>query len=142
MQIHFFQCLFSAFLILKSFMLRRQGTDCRENSWEVFRYNSLLSEDLFGTLSPQGLRCSLLSANQSDSLHKEIEGFGMLARNLPGIRSECAQNPEGPEIEKIQDRPPGLKFSSEIEHFKRATRQCLILWGILKVKIEIFKLKD
>ena len=23
--------------------------------------------------------------------------------------------PEGPNLEKIQDRPPGLKFSSEIE---------------------------
>ena len=29
-------------------------------------------------------------------------------------------SPQGPEIEKIQDRPPGLKFSSEIENFKRA----------------------
>ena len=24
-------------------------------------------------------------------------------------------NPEGPNLEKIQDRPPGFKFSSEIE---------------------------
>ena len=25
------------------------------------------------------------------------------------------ENPEGPNLEKFQDRPPGLKFSSEIE---------------------------
>ena len=32
-----------------------------------------------------------------------------------------------------------LKFSSEIEIFKRATHQPLFLWGILKVEIENFK---
>ena len=32
-------------------------------------------------------------------------------------------SPKGPKIEKIQDRPPGLKFSIEIESFKRATNQ-------------------
>ena len=31
--------------------------------------------------------------------------------------------PKGPKIEQIQDHPPGLKFSSEIEMFKRATHQ-------------------
>ena len=31
--------------------------------------------------------------------------------------------PKGPKIEKIQDRAPGLKFSIEIENFKRATQQ-------------------
>ena len=47
--------------------------------------------------------------------------------------------PKGPKIEKIQDRPPGLKFSIEIEKFKRATQQTpIFLWGILKVRIEIF----
>ena len=49
--------------------------------------------------------------------------------------------PKGPKIEKIQDRPPGLKFSIEIENFKRATQQTpIFLWGILKVKIEKFNL--
>ena len=38
-------------------------------------------------------------------------------------------NPKGPKIEKIQDRPPGLKFSIEIEIFKRATHQTLIFVG-------------
>ena len=37
--------------------------------------------------------------------------------------------PKGPEIEKIQDRPPGLKFSIEIEIFKRATHQTSIFVG-------------
>ena len=37
-------------------------------------------------------------------------------------------NPKGPKIEKIQDRPPGLKFSIEIEIFKRATHQTPILF--------------
>ena len=33
------------------------------------------------------------------------------------------QDPKGPKIEKIQDRPPGLKFSIEIENSKRAAHQ-------------------
>ena len=37
--------------------------------------------------------------------------------------------PKGPKIEKIQDRPPGLKISSGIEIFKRATRQTPIFCG-------------
>ena len=32
-------------------------------------------------------------------------------------------HPKGPKIEKVQGRPPGLKFSSEIENFKRAAHQ-------------------
>ena len=37
--------------------------------------------------------------------------------------------PKGPKIEKIQDRPPGLKFSIEIEIFKRTTQQTPIFSG-------------
>ena len=49
-------------------------------------------------------------------------------------------NPKGPKIETIQDRPPGLNFSNEIENFKRATHQTpYFLWGFLKVGIEFFK---
>ena len=40
-----------------------------------------------------------------------------------------SRHPKGPKIEKIQDRPPGLKFSIEIEIFKRATRQPPIFVG-------------
>ena len=54
--------------------------------------------------------------------------------------------PKGPKIEKIQDRPPGLKFSIEIENFKRATRQTPIFCGEFwrsglkfSIEIEIFK---
>ena len=50
--------------------------------------------------------------------------------------SKCRQtselgfgNPKGPKIEKIQDHPPGLKFSIEIENFKRATHQTPISCG-------------
>ena len=47
--------------------------------------------------------------------------------DTPGDRgtegSKTPPTPKGPKIEKIQDRPPGLKFSSEIENFKRATHQ-------------------
>ena len=52
--------------------------------------------------------------------------------------------PEGPNLEKIQDRPPGLKFSSEIETndiFKRDWKfqashppNRYFLWGILEVQ--------
>ena len=37
--------------------------------------------------------------------------------------------PKGPEIEILQDLPPGLNISSESEHFKRATHQTLIFVG-------------
>ena len=56
------------------------------------------------------------------------------------VLREC--DPKGPKIEKIQDRPPGLKFSIEIENFKRATQQTPIFVGNsegpgLKISIEI-----
>ena len=48
--------------------------------------------------------------------------------------------PKGPKIEKhSQDRPQGLKISSQIEDFKRAAHQTPIFCGECKVKIEIFK---
>ena len=47
--------------------------------------------------------------------------------------------PKGPKIEKIQDRPPGLKFSIEIENFNPDTQQTpIFLGGNLKVRIENF----
>ena len=43
-------------------------------------------------------------------------------------------------LKKIQDRPPGLKFSSKIEIFKRVTRQGAIFWWErLKVEMENFQ---
>ena len=42
---------------------------------------------------------------------------------------EEKKDPKGPKIEKIQDRPPGLKFSIEIENFKRATQQTPFFCG-------------
>ena len=44
-------------------------------------------------------------------------------------KSLANPKPKGPKIEKIQDRRPGLKFSSEIENFKRATQQTPIFCG-------------
>ena len=44
-------------------------------------------------------------------------------------RNPRAPFPKGPKIEKIQDCPPGLKISSEIENFKRAARQTPIFVG-------------
>ena len=35
-------------------------------------------------------------------------------------------------IQKNKDRPPGLKFSSEVENFKRATHQTLLFGGELR----------
>ena len=53
---------------------------------------------------------------------------------------------KGPKIEKIQDRPPGLKISIEIEIFKRATQRTPIFVGNsegpglkISIEIEIFK---
>ena len=57
--------------------------------------------------------------------------------------SHCLKSlviPKGPKIEKFQDRPPGLKFSSEIENFKQAAHQTPI-FGVefrrLKISSEI-----
>ena len=42
---------------------------------------------------------------------------------------ESARDPKGPKIEKIQDRPPGLKFSISIENFNLDTQQTPIFCG-------------
>ena len=42
----------------------------------------------------------------------------------------AALDPNSPKIEIIQDRPPGLKISSEIENFKQAAHQNLFFVGI------------
>ena len=55
-----------------------------------------------------------------------ISGLGGF---LCPVRARRNRNPKGPKIEKIQDRPPGLKFSIEIEIFKRATQQTPIFVG-------------
>ena len=47
-------------------------------------------------------------------------------------QSQIAKIPKGPKIEKIQDRPPGLKISIS------TPSKPLFLWVILKVRIEIF----
>ena len=39
------------------------------------------------------------------------------------------RNPKGLKIEKIQDRPAGLNFLSEIEFLKQATHQTPIFVG-------------
>ena len=47
------------------------------------------------------------------------------------VRGEqkAPENPKGPKIEKIQDRPPGLKFSIEIEDFNLDPQQTPIICG-------------
>ena len=60
------------------------------------------------------------------------ELFGHLHVEDPhptGRSPDPKRYPKGPKIKKFQDRPPGLKFSSGIENFKRATRQTPILRG-------------
>ena len=48
--------------------------------------------------------------------------------------------PKGPKIEIIQDRPPGLKFTSEIEIFKRVAHQTPIYcWEFGSSEIENVK---
>ena len=50
--------------------------------------------------------------------------------------------PKDPKTEKIKDLRPGLQFSSEIEHFKRAAHQTLFLWGILDLRDWTFQGRD
>ena len=54
---------------------------------------------------------------------------GGVLKAIWGLWVESPKESKGPKIEKIQDRPPGLKFASEIENFKRATRQTLFFVG-------------
>ena len=59
-------------------------------------------------------------------------GLFFQVRKKPGknpVKTRKKPVPKGPKIEKIQDRPPGLKFSSEIEKFKRAAHQTLFFVG-------------
>ena len=57
----------------------------------------------------------------------------------------CWLSPKGPKIEKFQDRPPGLKFSIEIENFKRATQQTPVFFvgnsGAPGLKFSILKIE-
>ena len=57
----------------------------------------------------------------------------------PFYETALLSPPKGPKTAKIQDRPSRLKFSSEIENFKRAAYQPLIFVGILKVETENFE---
>ena len=65
---------------------------------------------------------------QSVSVHLAKKKGLQWATELP-LQPPVVTHPKGPKIEKIQDRPPGLNFSSEIENFKRATCQTLIFVG-------------
>ena len=102
---------------------------------------------------------SLESIGRLSDLHKGSaerrfpELFWFLLKTNGRSRSKSEQIgafpktiPKGPKIEKIQDRPPGLKFSIEIENFKRATQQTPIFCGEFwrsglkfSIEIEIFK---
>ena len=73
--------------------------------------------------------------------HGEVSHpFGELLTSLKKYRAiwgiAAILSPKGPKIETIQDLE---KFSSEIEHFKRAAHQTPIFVGILKVRIKTFK---
>ena len=64
-----------------------------------------------------------------------ISGWSVYSLGPEGPKTEKPNRghkdwlPEGPGIEKIRSRPSGLKFSIEIEIFKRATRQTPIFCG-------------
>ena len=68
-----------------------------------------------------------------------------LSHKFFGVPFLSLNDPKGPKIAKIQDRPPGSNISSEIENCKRAAHQtpCFFsssfFWGILKVRIEHFQ---
>ena len=55
-------------------------------------------------------------------------GEGNLVGILAGIFRDF-WTPKGPKTEKIQDRPPGLKFSIEIENFNLDTQETPIFCG-------------
>ena len=58
---------------------------------------------------------------------------------LRSLFSDPLPDPKGPKIEKIQDRPPGLKFSIEIEIFNLDPQQTPIFCGeFWSSGIEIF----
>ena len=74
------------------------------------------------------------AAEREPSSHKQ------LSKRPQIVRSVLPDPLRAQRLTKIQDRPPGLKFSSEIEKFKLATHQTPIFWrGILEVEIENFK---
>ena len=79
---------------------------------------------------PHGFRRGLPSLlNDVQKIHREIHT--KIHDKIPAKSTHVVKNgvPKGPKTEKIQDRPPGLKFSSKIEHFKHATSQTQIFGG-------------
>ena len=87
-----------------------------EAGWKIISR----ARDIFGTSGP--------------SSEKTTCSFSCRFRGNPGIRALYqAHGIASFKIERIQDRPQGLKFSNEIQNFKRATHQTPgFLWGILR----------
>ena len=98
---------------------KRIFSNFREFSVEIlqtFRKNPFANDPILSEL----LNCGDGIAKSLKPLFKILLAMFLLL----GI-----QSPKGPKIEKIQDRPPGLKVSSKIENFKRATHQTPIFVG-------------
>ena len=126
--------MFSEF---KSLIIRTRSTTTRDRNLQfrgIFSTGSFESSPVdFFPFSP-GLLCSLVRKSPQN-----VEKFARLPGGEKGVESchvsgchgffRSRTYPKGPKIEKIQDRPPGLKFSSEIENFKRASHQTPIFVG-------------
>ena len=89
----------------------------------VNAYAVLLAGDLWISSQVQrlsGISAILAEIQKIDQFWVQSLGLFLVffSRNLRHLPT-----PKGPKIEKIQDRPPGLKFSSEIENLKRAAHQ-------------------
>ena len=90
----------------------------------------------------RGVWMSVLQQNSVSSV-KKLGEFALGTQIVQAERNSLSFPPlssESPKIEKTQDRPPGLDFSSETENFKRAAHQTPIFVGEFgSSEIDIFK---
>ena len=111
----------------------------------LLNFSWVLRELRRGTSTCKSLDAQITSDLKSNPLFRKTrEGWNCRFQKIlcteGGDKVQAVSTqPQGPKMEKIQDRPPGLKISSGIETFKWATRQTPIFCGeFWRSGIEIF----
>ena len=103
-----------------------------------FRKRIALQGGVAATVTPVALHCATKTKDQQRKKSKMFEerfyelwfkqGCNFFLLTI-GSFLHNGTFPKGPKIEKIQDRPPGLKFSIEIENFNLDPQQTPIICG-------------
>ena len=79
----------------------------------------------FGEQSSSEIPGKILQILYDEKRRRMLSNFP--GQHLHHTLAAALNNPKGAKIEKFQDFPTGLEFSSEIEHFKRATKPLIFM---------------